>query len=198
MRKGDKTKQDIIMKAAELFNEKGYASCSMQDIMEVTGLTKGGIYGCFSSKEDIALEAFDYSTKLVAERFMTAIDGEATATAKILAMCEVYRDAAHNPPLKGGCPLLNTAVESDQTIPLLREKASEAYIDMLTIIQNILEQGIRDGEYHSEMDTEATASFILSSLEGSIMSSRLTMNNIHIAFVKKNLEYVLISLSKKR
>ncbi|MGO4376611.1 TetR family transcriptional regulator, partial [Paenibacillus sp. MCAF20] len=65
MRKSDKTKLHIIMKSAELFNDKGYAGSTIQDIMDATGLTKGGIYRNFANKDEIALEAFAYAGQVL-------------------------------------------------------------------------------------------------------------------------------------
>ncbi len=69
MRKGEKTRENIILKSAELFNQKGYAGCSMNDIMEATGLQKGGIYRNFKNKDEIALEALDYAIETVFQHF---------------------------------------------------------------------------------------------------------------------------------
>src|SRR6195256_6799324 len=59
--KGEQTRRDIVQKAAPLFNQKGYEGTSLSDLMDATGLQKGGIYRHFASKEELALEAFDYS-----------------------------------------------------------------------------------------------------------------------------------------
>ena len=61
MNKGEMTRQRIIEEAAPIFNQRGYAGCSMQDVMEATGLEKGGIYRHFESKEELAAEAFKYA-----------------------------------------------------------------------------------------------------------------------------------------
>src|ERR1017187_2539450 len=61
MRKGELTRERIIAQAAPIFNQRGFAGCSMQDVMEATGLEKGGLYRHFSSKEELAAEAFRYS-----------------------------------------------------------------------------------------------------------------------------------------
>src|SRR6266481_3270397 len=61
MTKGEQTRREIVQKAAPLFNQKGYQGTSLSDLMDATGLQKGGIYRHFSSKEDLAAEAFDYS-----------------------------------------------------------------------------------------------------------------------------------------
>ena len=61
MGKGELTRERIIAQAAPLFNQRGFAGCSMQDVMEATGLEKGGLYRHFSSKEELAAEAFRYA-----------------------------------------------------------------------------------------------------------------------------------------
>ncbi len=61
MRKGEQTRQDIIRKAAPIFNQKGYDGAALSDLMRATGLEKGGIYRHFSSKEALAAEAFDWT-----------------------------------------------------------------------------------------------------------------------------------------
>ena len=57
MSKAEKTKENIVKQAAALFNQKGYSGSSISDIMQATGLQKGGIYNHFNSKEELALEA---------------------------------------------------------------------------------------------------------------------------------------------
>ena len=51
--KAERTRQLIVQEAAVLFNQKGYAGTSMDDIMRATGLSKGGLYGNFKKKEDL-------------------------------------------------------------------------------------------------------------------------------------------------
>jgi TetR/AcrR family transcriptional regulator, transcriptional repressor for nem operon len=197
MRKGEKTRTHIIMKSAELFNQKGYAGTTMQDIIEATGLTKGGLYRSFTNKDEIALEAFKYAGQVLWGYFSAAIEGKATATEKVLAMGKVYSDTVHNPPIKGGCPFLNTAVESDHSFPYLRDKALGAYENMLSFIQGILAQGVAAGEFRTDMDIESVASFIFSAIEGAIMASRLTLDNKHVAYAIQNIELLLFTFKRK-
>jgi hypothetical protein len=97
----------------------------------------------------------------------------------------------NNPPIKGGCPLLNTAVESDDTFPILRDKALAAYEEMLSLVQGILKHGISVGEFRSDIDVDSIASFIVSSLEGSVMASRLSRDSNHVGFVMQQLRILL-------
>jgi TetR/AcrR family transcriptional regulator, transcriptional repressor for nem operon len=191
MRKDEKTRQHIIIKSAELFNQKGYAGSSIQDIIEATGLTKGGIYRRFSNKDEIAVEAFEYAGQVLMEQVSAAINNADTVIDKILAVCNVHIDPVNNPPIKGGCPLLNTAVECDDNFPMLRDKALAAYEEMLCLIKGILEHGISVGEIRPDVDIDSLSSFIVSSLEGSVMASRLSRDSKHVRFVMQQLRLLL-------
>src|ERR1700678_1948300 len=61
MTKGEQTRRRIVEAAAPIFNKRGYEGASLSELMEATGLKKGGIYRHFSSKEELAAEAFDYT-----------------------------------------------------------------------------------------------------------------------------------------
>ena len=63
MSKAEKTRAFIIEKSAPVFNIKGYAGTSLNDLMLATGLTKGSIYGNFKDKDDVALSVYRYSVR---------------------------------------------------------------------------------------------------------------------------------------
>ncbi|MBA2936806.1 TetR/AcrR family transcriptional regulator [Paenibacillus sp. CGMCC 1.16610] len=180
MKKGDRTREHIIMKSAELFNQQGYAGSSLNDIIAATGIKKGGIYRHFSSKDEIALEAYQYAASTVGRRFTEAMNKEESASGRLLAFFHVYEDVADNPPFIGGCPLQNTAVESDDTHPILRDRAQRSLTTTLDRMKNIIHEGIRLGEFKGDLDVDALATFALSLLEGGIMLSKLEGNSRHM------------------
>lgn len=198
MRKGERTRLHIIRKSAELFNQKGVSGSSMQDIIGASGVTKGGIYRSFSGKDEIALEAFAYAEELLWIHFNQAIEGVLTAEGKILAFCNVYNDPVHNPPLKGGCPFQISAVESDHSTPILRELTVASFDRMLTFIQEILHMGVECGEFRTDLDTESVASFILSTMQGGIMISRLTKENKHALYAIRHIEQLITTYNTKK
>lgn len=180
MNKVDETRDLIIQTSLALFNKKGYSQTSIQDIMEMSGLPKGAIYRRFENKNEIALATFEYAGVIIWNHFFDAIKSKDTATEKLIAMCHVYQDAVNNPPIEGGCPLLNTAIESDYGFPELREKASEAYNQTLFFIQSIIEEGIKNQEFRQDINSYSLASFLFSTIEGAVMASRLSLNNDHM------------------
>src|ERR1700712_2385853 len=126
MSKAEKTKQFIVEKTAPLFNMKGYAGTSLSDMTDATGLTKGSIYGNFANKDDVALAVFDYNLQKVSNIISSEISKRKTVIEQLLTYVHVYNDFLKLPFPAGGCPILNTAIEADDTHPELRKKASDA------------------------------------------------------------------------
>ena len=126
MSKAQQTKALIIHQAAELFNLKGYAGSSLADIMQATGLKKGGIYNHFKSKDELALEAFDYAVSLLSQRIWSVVRTKRNAIERLQALVSSYLIYIDAPPIIGGCPIMNTAIETDDTDSPLRDRALEA------------------------------------------------------------------------
>ncbi len=86
MSKAKQTKARIIQQAAELFNQQGYAGSSIADIMQATGLKKGGIYNHFKSKDELALAAFDYAESLLSQRIWSVVKTKRNAIERLQAL----------------------------------------------------------------------------------------------------------------
>src|SRR3984957_19339565 len=72
--KGERTRQKIVETAAVLFNQRGFTGCSMGDIVAASGLEKGTLYGHFSTKEELAVLAFDYAWQETSDKRLRNID----------------------------------------------------------------------------------------------------------------------------
>ncbi|WP_027093204.1 TetR/AcrR family transcriptional regulator [Cohnella thermotolerans] len=180
MRKGEQTRERIIQQSAALFNTHGYAGVSLNEIIQSTGIQKGGIYRHFSNKDEIALEAYDFAVSVVRSKFNAALAEKKSAYERLISFFEVYSNVVDNPPFTGGCPMLNTAVENDDGHPLLLEKAKRTLDSMKQTVKDILRQGMENGEFRTDADPDSLSTFLIASLEGSIMLSKLDGNNQHI------------------
>jgi TetR/AcrR family transcriptional repressor of nem operon len=172
VRKGEQTRQEIIRRAAPLFNQKGYEGTALSDLMEATGLEKGGIYRHFDSKQELAGEAFDHAWKLVMDTRFEGIDDIPHTVDRLRQVLRNFSERRVG-LVAGGCPLLNTAIEADDGNPEMRSKARQALHSWLNRLQSIVEEGQRKGEIRSEVDAAELATLIISTLEGSLMLSRL-------------------------
>lgn len=173
MSKGEQTREAILKKAAPVFNRQGYAGASMSDIMAATGLEKGGIYNHFGSKDQLALEAFDYAFELVSQQLRAGLQGKTHSVDRLLVMAELMRNQADDTPLPGGCPILNTAVEADDTHPALRERARNAMNNWMGFIRRNVTRGIERGEVRADTDAEQVATVVIAALEGAVMLTKL-------------------------
>ena len=172
MRKGEQTRQEIIRKAAPIFNQKGYDGAALSDLMRATGLEKGGIYRHFESKQELAGDAFDHAWKIAMDTRFEGTQEIPNAVDRLEQIVRNFRDRRAG-LVPGGCPLLNTAIDSDDGNPQLRAKARRALRSWLERLQSIAEEGQRRGEVRSDVDSAKLATLIASTLEGSLMVSRL-------------------------
>jgi TetR/AcrR family transcriptional repressor of nem operon len=172
VRKGEQTRQEIIRKAAPIFNQKGYNGAALSDLMRATGLKKGGIYRHFDSKQELAGEAFEHAWKLAMDARFEGTNEIPNTVDRLKQIVRNFR-ARRTSVVPGGCPLLNTAIDSDDGNPRLRAKARQALSSWLDRLQVIAEEGKRQGEVRSDVDSAKLAMLIVSTLEGSVMIRRL-------------------------
>src|ERR1700752_3386454 len=172
MRKGDQTRKEIIRKAAPIFNQKGYDGAALSDLMRATGLEKGGIYRHFESKEDLAGDAFDHAWKVAMDARFQGTEKIPNTVDRLKQIVRNFRDRRTG-LVPGGCPLLNTAIDSDDGNLQLRNKARRALNAWLDRLATIARQGQKRGEIRAQINTAKLATLIVSTLEGSLMLNRL-------------------------
>ena len=190
MRKGEQTRREIIRKAAPIFNQKGYDGAALSGVMRATGLEKGGIYRHFESKQQLAGEAFDYAWKIALDTRFEGTEAISNAVDRLKQIVRNFRDRRAG-LVPGGCPLLNTAIDSDDGNPQLRARARRALSSWLDRLRSIAEEGRRRGEVRSDVDSEELATLIVSMLEGSLMVSRLERKDGPLDLVSRYLEEYL-------
>src|SRR5258705_9063825 len=156
LRKGEQTRREIIRKAAPIFNRKGYDGAALSDLMRATGLEKGGIYRHFGSKQELAGDAFDYAWELAMDTRFEGTEQIPNTVDRLKQIVRNFRDRRTG-LVSGGCPLLNTAIDSDDGNPKLRAKARRALSSWLDRLQSIAEEGKRRREVRSDVDSAKLA-----------------------------------------
>ncbi len=180
MSKGQQTRAMILARVAPLFNQQGYFGASLSDIMQQTGLEKGGIYNHFNSKEQLALEAFDYAFAILDRRIRAKLSGKKHALERLYALLSYFEDWIDDPPIAGGCPILNTAIESDDAEPALLDRARKAMDELRHTVRHIISKGIEHGEIRPDIDADAWASVMIATLEGAEMMYKLYQDPVHL------------------
>jgi TetR/AcrR family transcriptional repressor of nem operon len=162
----------------------------MQDIVEAVGLEKGSLYGHFSTKEELAVAAFEYAWKESRSVRLARMDEAANAVEKL----KIHVDNLMSIPLfPGGCPLLNTVVDSDDGSPALKKSARESLKGWRLYLQTIVREGQERKEIRPEIDPEEVAVLVISQLEGALALDRVDKK---AGFVEKAGRHVISYLDR--
>ena len=171
MRKGEVTRRRIIAQAAPIFNQRGFAGCSMQDVMDATGLEKGGLYRHFSGKEELAAEAFRYAVVRAEKVRFDKLDRTRGALDQLRLFINRFVNVRSD--VAGGCAIFNTAIEEDDGNPVLRGLALKALQKWKDRLAKIVQEGIRAGEIRKGTIPRRVANVVVATLEGALTMSRL-------------------------
>jgi TetR/AcrR family transcriptional regulator, transcriptional repressor for nem operon len=191
MRNPEATKERILKKSGILFNTQGYKATSISNITDATGFTKGAIYRHFENKDELERETLAYLSALLFVNLRQIIKEEATAGDKLRAIFQYFESYITRPPLKGGCPLLNAAIEADDAHPALRKEALKTLTILRSSVVTILKNGIDHNQIKPGTDTDFYATLIIAALEGGIMMSKLAGNDNDIRKMIRHLEDML-------
>lgn len=195
MRDSVKTKELIVSSAITIFNRKGYRATSLSDITKATGMTKGAIYGNFHNKDAVAVASFEYATLTILNGLRNRIQQANTAPLKLKAILSYYENYLDNPPIEGGCPVINTSVEADDEHPLLREKAVSTIKMIKDSLKKIVSRGIQENQLRQGIDIDLYANMFYSTIKGALLIARVEGDPHSFDQVRKGLEMQIDAIS---
>lgn len=169
--KAERTKQFIIKTAAPIYNQKGISGTNIDDVLDATKLTKGCLYGHFENKDDLSLQVISYMIATNTNKLISLISEEKTEKGKIFAYFDFYKNPIET-HIKGGCPLINIAVEADDNFPLIKEKMGETFKLGQKMFVEILNQGILNKEFSKDLVPEIYAFKAVAAIEGAVVMCR--------------------------
>jgi AcrR family transcriptional regulator len=121
------------------------------------------------------------------ERLLRALEGKTSAKDKLVALINVFREGPRGEALKGGCPIVNLAIESDDADPQLRTAARQAMARLIGLLERIIDEGVKLGEF-PKGDARARAAHLVAALEGALMLSNLYKDDAYLRGVADRLE----------
>ena len=147
------------------------------------------MYGNFESKDEIAALAFEYSYNQLKEDIGQKVRAKKTGVEKLLTILQYYKNYTISPPIDGGCPLMNTAIDADDAYPFLKKKARQALQEMISSLQHILKMGIQEGTFRSGLNVKKEAELIFAQIEGGIMMAKVLDDVTVLNRLLDNLKY---------
>ena len=162
---------EVLLKAKELFSEKGYNGTSMDDLVQATGLSRSSIYDTFGDKRSLYLEALKrYNTDSVS-RIVDDMKGNGSALDALEAALVAF---ASRPTAEAslGCMGVSAVCEfgrTDNDVATLTDSASATLGRAVT---RLIEDGLASGEISAEIDPDAAVQFLGATLSGMKVSAR--------------------------
>ncbi len=171
--RGEQTRQRIIGAATSLFTRNGYRRTSLSQILDATRLTKGGFYFHFKSKEDLGCAVVHSLERCWVEEIMPRINSAGNAHKKIAALltggCDCHRREGARPFVL----LMTLAAETIDGTDRVAEMLRAVFRDWRRMIAGLIDEGKAEGQFLPDVDSEALAGIILSSILGANLQALL-------------------------
>lgn len=165
--KGIETKEKIIFQALQLFSVKGYYHTSIGDILEAAGLTKGGLYGHFQSKEEIWEDAYDKAVEIWKQLVFETVRSVRDPLERIKkALDNDLRYYLGGDVFKGGCFFLNMLVELSGQSDSMSSRVLDGMMGFSKVIADWLAEADEKGFLKAGLNISEISKFIIVTISG--------------------------------
>jgi AcrR family transcriptional regulator len=195
--KGIQTRRNIVEKSMRLFCLKGFYNTSIDDILKATGLTKGGLYGHFSSKEDIWYAVYDEALRIWREIVFKGIHSKSDPLQCIQILTENdIKNKLGNDVFEGGCFFHRMLVEFSGQSLTMSNHILKGFRQLSELLRNWLEQAHQQGLLKENLNFEEIANYIIIGLNGAAALYASSRNPAILDQTLNQLHYYIQQLKK--
>ena len=167
MSKGNQTRQNIIAETMRLFCVKGYYNTSINDILVATGLTKGGLYGHFASKEDLWYAVYDEALGIWRKIVFRGIQSSTDPLERIQTLIENdLKTKLGNRVFEGGCFFHSMLVELSGQSDAMSSHLMQGFNQLAGLLCTWLKQAEQQGLVKDNLNFKEIANYIIIALNG--------------------------------
>jgi len=195
-------KESLIQNAVAQISARSYASVGVQELCELSGVTKGGFYYHFKSKEKLTLAAINsiwdsYKSTILEPVFDTDLP---TSEKFNLLIETVYVHYVSQKKTQGrmcGCRLGNLAIELSTQNESIRKKLEEIFEDWISYFEYVLKAAVAKKELPENTDTKKSAQSILAFLQGLALLSKTSDNPEFMKNLSRAVSNLIIDSDQK-
>lgn len=159
----------LIQSGLAVFHEHGFHATGVQGIVDHAGVPKGSFYNHFKSKDELGVEILHYYWDVFSEARAALRDPEAPALDRIDRHLAAFGDSPH------GCLIGNFSIEMSN-VESFRSTLETLYATWIADIAHCIADGQRAGDIRADDTPENLAEFVITSLEGTIMKTKIIRN----------------------
>ena len=194
MSKGEQTHRRIVETAAAVMNRQGWLSTPVSSVLTATGLQKGGLYNHFGSMSELSEQAFAFASGQLLHIVKLRLASEGTALDKLIYLLAGFDLVGQRrPPFDAGCPILNAAIEADDTNEPLRQQVANVALEIIAELAAVIKNGQRLGQFRASIDPLRAARLLFATFEGGVMLAGLLRDPSLFAQIKNDLEDIIRS-----
>ncbi|MDD2899717.1 MAG: TetR/AcrR family transcriptional regulator [Desulfuromonadaceae bacterium] len=170
--KGELTREKILEVARELFNSKGFNATTIRDLVAATGMQKGSLYFHFEGKDAIAREVLSEATAEFMDFLSKSLSGENPGECiDNFFRCALKKHLGTG--FVGGCIFGNTALEMSDSDPEFAGAIDKVFDEWISRVAVAVSNAQNNGQIRADIGSKALAQYIVATIEGGIMMSRL-------------------------
>lgn len=178
---GEKTKELIAEKAKVVFQQKGYAGASMEEIRSFSRVSKGSIYYHFKSKEELFLYAVEKTAKIWREKWEDNASKVETASEKLYLLAKYYASDMQNPLSQ----IVPEYMATENKEKIFEDKIVQLIEPEYEVFYQIIEEGIVHKEFKSEQSIEDLAYILYGMLTGLSITQFLNYDEEQFVLIYK-------------
>lgn len=194
-RKGDQTRERILIEAAHLFQKQGFQATSLSEILAATNLKKGALYFHFASKDEIALAALERA-RIELSNFLDNALSSPNPQEALNCYFSSLLTWHQEKGFVGGCIFGNTALEMGDSDERFASYVASVFEDWIIRLRNVVEEAQLAGIVRNDITADSIAQHMVAVTEGAIMLDRLNKNSRALSESFNNLKLILFLASK--
>ncbi|MDK1378568.1 MULTISPECIES: TetR/AcrR family transcriptional regulator [unclassified Sinorhizobium] len=141
-------REAVINAASRLFREHGFDGIGLKDLMKGAGLTQGGFYKQFESKDDLAAQASRRAMEHATRRWSAVA---AASPDPLDAVIELYLSMGHREEKSDGCPLVALGADAARQSEEVRAPFQDGIQAHLQILNELMPEAERPKTYEKAM-----------------------------------------------
>ena len=158
--------EKILAAVRDLVWSQGYAATSLDDLMRVTGLGKGSIYGAFGDKRHFFLAVLQVYADETMVRAQETLNSDKPAIERLRALLREPNKRKRSPAPSPGCFLFNSTTELALHDPGVRKISKRFYARIEQLLIDTAEQAKKDGDVPTEIDASGLGRLLLAVTQG--------------------------------
>jgi len=168
------TKDHIIEVASGLINLRGFNNTSVDAVLQASGVKKGSFYYYFKSKEDLGYAIIESHLRRFSDHVLgKAFSGKKDALMELEDFLDIILELHRQRNCSGGCLMGNMAMEMSDIHEGFRSKFQEVFEDWRMRVAGVLQKAKISGQFNDHMDPTRLAQFVVASVEGGILLSKV-------------------------